>query len=652
MRLFIVLICMVLALPGLFASTPAPANPAGGRQSVALDGDWRWQLDPCGDITWQACAAMLPHADTVRLPVCWSDDARTRDYSGAVWYVHALSLPVLSAGAALQLVIDNPVGLFDLYLDGKVLTHGFGNGLTQRVPITGAAGSAHQLAIHLNATHLPDAIRQFAPGGIGPIRLEILPPVHFAVVVARYRPAGDALEISYRLTAPASCPVRLSFRLLTPQNKLPLARAVLVALNLPPGITEGKPLLLSLRHVAPWIAPDTKQVRTFLLVAEVTEGKTLLDQRQMEVGVCAVTANQSTLSLNGMPVAFRGLRLPGGVPPLTKATLGETYRSEFALLRQAGYNAIMSDATALPEDALQRADLLGVLVVAQVPLTETLVAGKLCPALDFARALDEQGHHPCIVAWSWTSLGDPAGEVAAFRQGDPARPALVRMNDGTRLFLPGSPDGWPITDLDLSAGDTLARQAEQLPQPFLLSGSPVQTDADLTTLGLGATERYYMAIRQMVESVRRAPHPLGYFIRPLRGGSLTGLVASDGTTDKMRAYFAAVSYNQPRLLALRMGADQKPEVMLINNAGIADVGTLTRLLIRPNGLTDIAHSETGDDEISLSGDRTQDLSRALPPFDTPDPGEYRLQYILSTGAKVIALSQVIVFQVGETPPIY
>jgi hypothetical protein len=68
MRIIVVLLYAMMALSGLIARATIPANDAGGREVVWLDGDWSSQLDPSDTETWHDVSATLPHAQTIHFP--------------------------------------------------------------------------------------------------------------------------------------------------------------------------------------------------------------------------------------------------------------------------------------------------------------------------------------------------------------------------------------------------------------------------------------------------------------------------------------------------------------------------------------------------------------------------------------------------------
>jgi hypothetical protein len=284
-----------------------------------------------------------------------------------------------------------------------------------------------------------------------------------------------------------------------------------------------------------------------------------------------------------------------------------------------------------------------------------MVIAEIPPTLnpqqpDFVSAVVQQGQHPCIVAWRWEG-GTPTGsDFQAFRRLDPIRCLLLPA----QLDVPTLPQGQRIVDLDLAKQDATAQLLYLRPLasgklPALLSGTP---PASVTAPGLLARrdeEQRQVTIRHAVECIRCAQIPLGYFIRPASGGSYTGLQTGSGTLDQ--AYYAALAYNRPELLALSMvGEDAalKPELLLVNDEKNSGDYQLSFLLTTPDGLTQFLQTPSVS-PVKVSGERLQDLSSVLkfPPCTTP--GDYHLQYVLADGAKVLALSQDMPFTVPNTP---
>ncbi|HEY3377115.1 MAG TPA: hypothetical protein VGL77_06415, partial [Armatimonadota bacterium] len=378
------------------------------------------------------------------------------------------------------------------------------------------------------------------------------------------------------------------------------------------------------------------------------------DVMQMSYGFCLPTVSaDGHLCINGAETILRGLRLPGGLPANTTASLAKLCEEELRLAQRAGFNAIMGDGAALSDEVLTTADRLGMLVVLDVPPRQDNAAMSTAPAHPALQsAVEELGHHPCIIAWSWESAGGGAADAATLRRLDPFRLAIVRQDTGATLYTPSIASGQPIAVFDgalhagpLSWADRLQR-AETGKFPYLICGTAQYPAAEHCLQGQQSEDDRLYAERLCIESVRCATCPFGYFLRPAAGDSYSGLRTTAGNLT--RAYYAAYGYNQPRLLAVRVLEDAERyqiDARLINDLSWIGACQFTRLLTGPDGQTQITRSEPGRD-ILITGARQQDLSDDSAPFTPSDPGDYRLQYILSEGARVIALSQVVTVTVA------
>jgi hypothetical protein len=307
----------------------------------------------------------------------------------------------------------------------------------------------------------------------------------------------------------------------------------------------------------------------------------------------------------------------------------------------------MVDCAACSTALLTCADRTGLLVIADIPLLKTMAAQP--PRPDISSMLEACGNHPSIIAWSWTGEIPSADDLALLRRLDPHRILLVRGPHGSLVFSPADMVGQPLSDFDALSYtqqqpwlDAL-QQAENGTQSLLVSGT-LPGDGDTRDLGDRQREMARLCQERLtVESVRRARCALGYFVRPPRGETLTGLTTRDGTLTPL--YLAAWSYNKPCSLALRMrkqGEQYHADLILFNDDALPVLNlTLFQVLTPPDGLT--VMQQVGEQLISLSGERRQDLSAMLPAITLGDAGSYQVQYILNNDGKVFALSQVITF---------
>ena len=140
----------------------------------------------------------------------------------------------------------------------------------------------------------------------------------------------------------------------------------------------------------------------------------------------------------------------------------------------------------------------------------------------------------------------------------------------------------------------------------------------------------------MVESMRRSEKSLGFFVRPLPGGSLTGLIT--GSEIPTGAFTDAVGYNARDMIVLREARTRAAAVdaAIINDSQQTGQYLLYQVLTAADGKTAIKQYE-----LTLTGRRVQDVSACVSlPADAA--GEYRLQLLLaSEAAGVLAASRVM-----------
>jgi len=629
------------------------ASPAiSARTVIPLNENWQCALDRDGTASREQWARVLPvNGQTLQLPLSWEHHPLHRMPEAVEWYTHLLTYPEKMTRAGAQLVIENPVGELEIYLDGTPLATFTGNGLTRRVMVHGEAGSEHRLTLRLDRRALPEPIRRNAMIGLGPIRLELLPPVRIDACAPLIRPTDNKCVVHYRLFAEAPCPATLTLQVQA-ADSTEIAHKV-VALDLPIGATEGEHAL-SLNGFQGWTpeGPRVYRLRATLACADGTG-----DVCEAPCGGCAVTFDHGTMRVGGQPLLVKGMRLPGGIPLLSQPMSGQapslagTLETELNLLRQAGFNAMMSDGAMLPHEAFDIADRLGLLVIAEIPPGDHARP-------EIRTAIEELGSHPCIAAWSWETTGATDDDVATLRALDPGRPLLLRAGAHSQLLLPSGRASIPFEDIDTTLSlpvpaewGTRLRTWESSRQPLLVSGVGVSLtttaapDAVNSTLGTRSAEEQALAeIRAVVESMRRVGNAFGYFVRPLRGDSLTGLNTGSGIPTA--AFTNAVGYNQRDLLVLRAAPGQAPntaprlEAAVINDSKHIGVFRLYQVITRPDGKTTINQLES-----VLTGKRVQDLTTPAIAADA-GPGEYRLQLLLSDDTGVVASTQVMVVSIA------
>lgn len=420
-----------------------------------------------------------------------------------------------------------------------------------------------------------------------------------------------------------------------------MAQTKPITLELTPVDNVGKPVLLTARKLASW---SPASPRRYLLRMTLSAQGKVIDMAQVICGKCAVTINRNSgILVNNIPVLLRGLRLAGSVSLITQKTLPDTIKSELRLVQQARFNAIMSDASLFSEQVLTVADTLGLMMIADIP-AQPAPATEPYPAEELQSMVAESGHHPSLLAWRIAAEPVPSPTLTLLRQLDQAHPIILQGATDAAICPPFSEEIFPITMIDAaSATGNLAllrqlRQAEHGTVPLLMSGTPFYDMAGVDIDARQQEAQFSTLLQQMIESVRCADHPLGYFIRPLRGGSYSGLHTRDNKLTM--SYFTAKAANAPLLLSLREPAlTQKtaPDLLLINDTHVTgsyqlywvEVDTTNTTFIRQKASVEVTLDGSARQVIGLTADMNASLQGKS------------IQFILTKRDTITAVSRII-----------
>ncbi len=665
-RATLVRICLLLLLLPCAAAWAQDGTPTERqRPLIAWDGDWQGAV---------GAEASAPFA--LRLPHVWTADMRTHD-AAVVWYANSFTLTARTRGPALQLLLLDPVGQVEVFLDDADLGAVWGNGLTRALRLVGLSEGRHRVRLRLTASAI-------GPAGLGDVVLQVLPPVRVALLLPQPHPAEGLLTVRYRLEVDAPGPVSLLVEAFGPDRKRVAHTTSNFTLD---GDAEGV-AQLHIRLVVPWspAKPRLYRVRVTLTRAGVPG-----DVADATTGMAAMTFARNRLCVNDAPIILHGLRIPGGVPDGFNATtvydaeftrlrqtgctavqaddgalkavndaLNALYQTEFTRLRQAGFNAVMADGAALPDAAYTQADGLGLLIFGEAPVGPD-------GAPDVPAFLEQRAHHPCVVAWSWDAVAAPHTAVAAARALDPLRPVLVRNGDMSRVYGPGYAAGhalenvdfvWHAWDGGVLPGNAFLplKKKKDDSQGVLVSNIALEQQiADAAPTGprvLEIENHYLDTLRAVVELARLVKYPLGFFVRAPRGGTLSGLTTADGVPT--RFFTTAVAFNQPLLVCLTAKPDVKLgqafqfDGCIVNDAGVH--GTAFRLyqqVMTPDGVLLLTRPHV----VALSpGARKQPISGYLNEI-AGVLGVYRWQVLLTDGASTYTSLRVpITVEVADTPP--
>ncbi|MBQ2684378.1 MAG: hypothetical protein IJG02_10970, partial [Thermoguttaceae bacterium] len=431
---------------GLFLGlclTPALLAPAAARETISLDGTWRFATDgdnigeeqnwfaPGDSLAEMPLPGYAPWADgTIQVPGIWDQQGYGVDtekikhhFVGFGWYKKTVDVPAQWEGNDIFLVLGGisrqarvwvngtragkdcvgPIGSFTIDITGLV-RFGSRNDITIRVD----SHQHHEVDAILGGSSLNDYMKIEWGGLWGHVTLEAKPK--------------ERIDDLYLMTnlAESSC---------TAQAEL-IGKEKADALRIEVFDAEGKPVSENTEAVVSsgtvsasavidspnlW-SPDTPYLYTVRL--SLLAGDTVLDTLESRYGMREFTAEGNRLLLNGKPIYLNGYGDDHIYPyEYSMPTNKRMYLARMAVIKSFGFNHVRNHSTILPHEYYDACDEMGIIPTGEFPIgyPQQLPGNKWWeqsvpegtphePVYDtyrdrFAQVVREYRNHPCILTW-------------------------------------------------------------------------------------------------------------------------------------------------------------------------------------------------------------------------------------------------------------
>lgn len=417
------------------------------RRQISLDGAWKFQTDPEGDLTPERIATWR----TATVPAPWQaqfDDLR--DYSGVAWYRRAFDLPsdwpdhptYLYFGAAdyyaevwvnAVRVGEHEGGYLPFEFEiGQHLRRGRENRVTVRVLDPGPGDEEGPFPF----SEIPHG-KQSWYGPIGglwqSVYLEARPLAHIAGLRITPDLPGEKVRVEARLaTVPGDTNHTLKLAVFDPDGNV----AGQTALPAAP-LADAE---IAIPDPVPW---SPEQPALYRLEAVLLRDETPMDRLDDRFGMRHFEARDGRFYLNGEPIYLR-MALDQDYYPKTIATPPSTrfLRDQFAQAKQAGLNGLRCHIKIADPRYYALADEMGLLVWAELPSWGRLTPDARARAWETLQGMIERDfNHPSIVIWNivnedWgTNLVNSADDRAWLAE----TVSAVKQLDPTRLVVDNSP---------------------------------------------------------------------------------------------------------------------------------------------------------------------------------------------------------------------
>ncbi|MBQ6619056.1 MAG: hypothetical protein IJH68_02775 [Thermoguttaceae bacterium] len=417
--------------------------PAAARETISLDGTWRFATDgeqigeaqnwfaPGAPMAAMPLAGYAPWADgTIQVPGIWDQQGYGVDtekikhhFVGFGWYKKSVDIPASWEGNDIFLVLGGisrqarvwvngaragkdlvgPVGSFTVDITDLV-RYGEENDITIRV-------DSHQhweVDAILGSSSLNDYMKIEWGGLWGHVSIEARPK--------------QRIEDLYLMTdlAESSCTAQAD--LIGKTNADAVKIEVFDAEGEP--VAEGVSKITSDERVSAsavidspklW-SPDTPYLYTVRL--SLMAGETVLDTLESRYGMRRFTAEGNRLLLNGKPIYLTGYGDDHIYPyEYSMPTNKQMYLARIAIIKSFGFNHVRNHSAILPHEYYEACDEMGIIPTGEFPIgyPQQLPGNKWWeasvpegtphePVYDtyrerFAQVVREYRNHPCILIW-------------------------------------------------------------------------------------------------------------------------------------------------------------------------------------------------------------------------------------------------------------
>jgi beta-glucuronidase len=407
-------------------------RPTATRQTVSLDGMWKFRLDPQGTGFAEGWQNGIGVKDTIPVPASFQDfftDKSSREYTGDFWYEREFFVPPEWKGRAVYIRFGSVTHRGRVFVNGAELVRHEGGFLPFAADITEAANydGANRLAVlgnnELNETTLPVGRVTILPDGRKiakpyfdffnysgiqrPVQLLCLPQTAITDLSLVPRLNGDKAELAYTVETSGEAGTELRLSVLDEEGRV---------------VAEGRGAKGSLSIPEPrlWKIRDAYLYRVWV---RLFKDGGLIDEWYEDTGLRAVEIRGTEILLNGEPVYLKGFGKHEDADIIGRGYSPAHIKRDFELMKWIGANSFRTSHYPYAEEMYQMADREGFLVIdetpavglfdstsnfldahkgAQVPFFEKPGIPELLQNhLEQVRALIARDkNHPSVIAWS------------------------------------------------------------------------------------------------------------------------------------------------------------------------------------------------------------------------------------------------------------
>lgn len=493
MRNIVVIFCW-LPLLTLNFDARAAAEARGERPSIDLSGDWEFKLDPL-DVgraeKWFEAA--VAYQRTIRVPGAWNaqgvafeskeqlrayeeqrleeqkplnkigtlgvqreSDRLFSTYPGPGWYRKTVTIPADWKGKVPWIEFAGVHREAEVWVNGKRAGahHSYLTPFRIDLAPHAKAGDTITVAVRVDARRNPEVdpligcmdtldFLYVTWGGIHrPVKLEAVAPTRIEDVFIVPRIADETAEIRVAIEGPKTGKLAVAADVFDADGAVAASVEPFVVPPLGGGASNAEPAkagttsetVFTIRLAKPKLwSPKSPHLYT-ARVRLLNDG-VVMDARAIRFGMREFKVVGSQFLLNGQPIFLRGYGddsiFPNTIsPPSDK---GE-FRRRLSLARDYGFNFVRHHSWTPPEEYLEAADELGMMLQPEFPLGNTwdkpkTPAAKRAALEQWEASIRLNRNHPSVVSWcmgneQYDSFDQAPAMYEIARRLDPTRPII------------------------------------------------------------------------------------------------------------------------------------------------------------------------------------------------------------------------------------
>jgi hypothetical protein len=409
MRAVSILLCLLPLARVVPAAEPGPSRDESPRESISLNGAWRFQRDRARE--WKS----------IEVPSSFQDHEGS-NFHGIGWYEKTLPPFPLPRGKRVLLHFEAAATEAEVWLDDHRLGTHLGGWTPFRFDITELIRKAPLRQAHVLKVRLDEKVGHNTQGFLPVIaphfgglwqKAELLIVPETYIDDLQILAVGEPKTSELRLDVPLAWDSAATFDHVAVQYRL---RGTRHWDDLPASVLRSTNSLI-IRAVIPgarlW-SPAEPNLYDIDLKLPGPGG----DQFQTRAAFRSLEAFGPEFRLNGQPLNIRGLLNWGYAPPRFAPNPGEAaWRDEIEFAHAHGFNLMKFCLWVPPQRYLELADEMGMLTWMEYPTWHPSFTGKYLEPLrrEFREFFFYDRNHPSVILRSLTCETGPSAELAVIQ---------------------------------------------------------------------------------------------------------------------------------------------------------------------------------------------------------------------------------------------